>query len=70
MIELAKSIKTDAILNRKWDLYLGIDMYMPSLYVWLLTRERARPDVKRRLVKPVGYTQLTYFQFKEVFKYV
>ena len=60
MTELAQLVKTDPVLNRKWNLYLGLDMYMPTLMVWLLMRERSRPDIKKRLTKATGFTTLPY----------
>jgi len=48
MAELLHLVKADATLSRKWDMYLGLDLYMPTLLVWLLTRERARVDIKKR----------------------
>jgi len=70
MTELATKVKKNPVLNRKWNLYLGLDLYMPVLLIWCLLREKARPDVKRRLVKNKGFASLPYFQFKEVLKYI
>lgn len=70
MTELATKIKKNPILNRKWNLYLGLDLYLPVLLIWCLLRENERPDVKKRLVKGKGFASLPYFQFKEVLKYI
>ena len=59
--ELVTRIKTDPVLNRKWNLYLGLDLYLPTMLVWLLLRERSKADVKRRLAKPKGFPSLPYF---------
>lgn len=73
MAELATVIKLDRQLNKKWNIYVGLDIYMPTLLVWLLLRERARPDVKKRLKNTTelrGFTSLPHFQFKEILKYI
>lgn len=73
MAELATVIKTDASLNRKWNIYLGLDLYMPSILVYLILRERARTDIKKRLItsKEVnGLASLPFYQFKEILKYI
>lgn len=61
MTELATQVKKDPVLNHKWNCYLGMDMYMPTLAVWYLTHERARKDVKRRLTKHAGFVSMPYF---------
>ena len=48
MAELLNLVNKDKILSRKWDMYLGLDLYMPTILVWLLVRERARADIKKR----------------------
>ena len=56
--ELANVIKKDFALNRKWNIYVGMDMYMPTLLVWMLLRERSRPDIKRRLTQKKDFATL------------
>ena len=70
MTELVQLVKTDPKLSRKWDLYLGLDLYMPTMLIWLMTREKNRPDILRRLPKATGFTSLPLFHFKEVMKYI
>ena len=59
--ELATLVKTDPKLSLKWNVYLGLDLYLPTLLVWLIYREKARPDVKRRLAKPKGFLNLPFY---------
>ena len=51
LTELATRVKTDQVLNRKWNLYQALDLYFPTLLIWTLMRERSRPDIKKRLNK-------------------